>query len=146
MTRENADYLTDKQVEALKDKLLADKERILNNSNFKNPEQGHLDKNELMDPVDEASINLQVADDLRYRNRDNFYLKKLNKSLAKVEDGTLGICEECDEAISFERLSARPTAELCITCKEEAEMGEKSNFYQKKSKSLGKTLQEMSSR
>lgn len=145
MTRENA-YLNDKQVKALKDKLLADKERILNNDSFNNPEQGHLAKDELMDPLDEASINIQVADSLRYRNRDNFYLKKINKSLRKIEEGTLGICEDCGVEISVERLTARPTAELCITCKEEAEMGEKNNFFQKRSKSLGKTLQEISGR
>jgi DnaK suppressor protein len=145
MTRENA-YLSDKHVQTLKDKLLADKERIINNENFKNPEQGHLSKDELFDPLDEASINIQVANDLRFRNRENFYLKKIHKSLKKIEDGTLGICEDCGVEIAFERLMARPTAELCIGCKEEAEMNEKHSVYQRRSKSLGKTLQEIGSR
>lgn len=143
MTRENA-YLTDKQVKTLRDCLLADKERIINNDNFKNPEQGHLAKDELMDPLDEASINIQVANDLRFRNRENFYLKKINKSLRKIDEGTLGICEDCGAEINYERLMARPTAELCINCKEEAEMNEKHNL--KRSKSLGKTLMEIGTR
>lgn len=145
MTRENA-YLSDKQITALREKLLADKERILNNENFKNPEHGHLSKDELFDPLDEASINIQVANDLRFRNRENFYLKKIHKSLKKLDDGSLGICEDCGAEISFERLQARPTAELCIGCKEEAEMSEKHNMYQRRSKSLGKTLSEIGTR
>ena len=37
---------------------------------------------------------------------------------------------------------ARPTAEMCIVCKEEAEMAENNNAYDKKSKSLGRALHE----
>jgi len=145
MTRENA-YLSEKQIQTLKDKLLADKERILNNDSFNNPEKNHLSKEELSDPLDEASINVQVANEQRFRNRENLYLKKIHKSLRKIDEGTLGICEECGCEISFERLMARATAELCINCKEEAEMNERNNVYQKRSKSLGKTLSEIGTR
>lgn len=145
MTRENA-YLSDAKIKTLKEKLLADKERIINSENFNNPEKGHLSKEELFDPLDEASINIQVASELRISNRENLYLKKLHKSLRKIDEGTLGICEECADEINYERLLARPTAELCIKCKEEAEMSERNNIYQKRSKSLGKTLSELHTR
>lgn len=143
IARENA-YLTDKQVDELKNILLAEKERILNKDH--DPQRYSLDKNELADPLDEASINIQASQELRFRNRESFYLKKINKSLAGIERGEYGLCEDCGIEIGFERLMARPTAELCITCKEEAEFNEKNNFFAKKSKSLGKTLQEMSNR
>ena len=141
--RENA-YLTDKQVDELKNILLAEKERLLNKDH--DPQRFSLDKNELADPLDEASINIQASQELRFRNRESFYLKKINKSLTGIERGEYGLCEDCGIEIGFERLMARPTAELCITCKEEAEFNEKNNFFAKKSKSLGKTLQEMSNR
>lgn len=137
MRRENA-YLTAKQIEILKDKLLADKERI--NNKKAAHEQYQLDKNELSDPLDEASINTQTSHDIRFINRENFYLKKINKSLEAIIRGTYGLCEECDGEIGFERLNARLTAEMCISCKEESEMAENNNYFDKKSKSLGRAL------
>ena len=139
MKRENA-YLTDKQIATLKDNLLAEKERIANKRS--ETEKYQMDKNELLDPLDEASINVQTSHDIRFSNRENFYLKKINKAIDLMNRGIYGLCEECDGHIGFERLQARPTAELCITCKEEAEMAENNNFFDKKSKSLGRALHE----
>ena len=76
MKRENA-YLTDKQVAILKDKLLSEKERIANKK--MEQEQYQLDRNELSDPLDEASVNTQTSHDIRFINRENFYLKKIMK-------------------------------------------------------------------
>lgn len=139
MKRENA-YLTDKQIATLKDKLLAEKERIANKK--LEEEKYQLDKNELADPLDEASVNTQTSHDIRFINRENFYLKKINKSLDAINRGVYGLCEECDGEIGFERLNARLTAELCIGCKEEAEMAENNNVFEKRSKSLGRALHE----
>jgi DnaK suppressor protein len=140
MNRENA-YLSDEQIAILKDQLLSEKERISNKK--LEQEKYQLDKNELSDPLDEASVNTQTSHDIRFINRENFYLKKINKSLEAITRGTYGLCEECDSEISFERLNARLTAELCIACKEEAEMAENNNFYDKKSKSLGRALHDI---
>ncbi len=137
MKRDN-NYLTEKQIALLSDKLLSDKERIINkkldNENY------HLDKNELSDPLDEASVNTQTSHDIRFINRELIYLKKVNKSLEALSRGTYGLCSECDSEIGYDRLNARLTAELCIACKEEAELLENNNFYDKKSKSLGRAL------
>lgn len=138
--REN-DYLSDKQVEQLKETLLRAQEEI-NNKQISRDDYC-LDKNELSDPLDEASVNVQTSHELRFRNREIFYLKKIGKSLMRIEQGTYGLCDDCGIEIGHERLVARPTAELCISCKEESELTEKNNIFQKKSKSLGKTLQEI---
>jgi len=137
MKRENA-YLNNKQLAVLKDKLLSEKERISNKK--LEQEKYQLDKNELSDPLDEASVNTQTSHDIRFINRENFYLKKINKSLDAITRGTYGLCDECDAEIGYDRLNARLTAELCIACKEEAEHQENNNFYDKKSKSLGRAL------
>jgi DnaK suppressor protein len=135
--RENA-YLTDKQIAILKDKLLSEKERITNKK--LEQESYQLDKNELSDPLDEASVNTQTSHDIRFINRENFYLKKINKSLDAIIRGTYGLCEECDSEIGFDRLNARLVAEQCIACKEEAENAENNNIHDRKSKSLGRAL------
>ena len=143
MERENG-FLSDRRIKILKDKLLSEKERICNRETTN--ENYCLDRNELSDPLDEASINVQASQEIRFRNRENFYLRKINKSLEKIEKGIYGLCDDCDGQISFERLSARPTADLCITCKEDAEHTENNNFFQKRSKSLGKTISELGKR
>ena len=82
--RENK-HLNDKQIAVLKNKLLAEKERILNKD--MHGENYCLDRNELSDPLDEESINVQTSQELRFRNRENFFLKKINKALTKIECG-----------------------------------------------------------
>ncbi len=39
-------------------------------------------------------------------------------ALARLEEGTYGKCENCGRDIPFERLEARPTATLCVACKQ----------------------------
>ena len=140
MDRENA-YLSDEDINFIQVRLFKEKEKIL--AKKKDFDSFCLDKNELSDPLDEASINVQTSQELRFRNREIFYLKKINKSLHRIEKGLYGLCEECDSEISLERLTARPTAELCIACKEEAELGEKNSIFGKTSKSLGKSISEV---
>jgi DnaK suppressor protein len=42
------------------------------------------------------------------------------RALAKLDDGTYGICDRCGAAISLERLEARPSSVLCVRCSAEA--------------------------
>jgi DnaK suppressor protein len=100
----------------------------------------HLNGEELSDDVDQANADYDRAQMLRFRNRDIFYFKKLNKALEKIQDGSYGECEDCGCNIRYERLLARPTAELCIGCKDEAEREELNNFVARQSKSLGKQV------
>lgn len=130
--------LNKKELKEIKAILLKAKEEILNNK--KGQESFCLDKAELKDPLDEASENIEKQRELRMRNREVFYLKKIEKTLGRVEQESYGECEECGLNIGFVRLKARPTAELCIACKEENEMVENSSW--KRSKSLGVALNE----
>ena len=61
----------------------------------------------------------------KYGGREKSFLDKINKALAKIDDGTFGTCEECGEDISIKRLEARPETTLCIRCKEDQERMEK---------------------
>lgn len=102
-------------------------------------EELHLNNDDRFDEVDQASSDYERSQRLRFRNRDHFYKKKLDKALKKFESDEYGICEDCDETIKFERLMARPTAELCISCKDEAEREEQGSFIGRQSKSLGQS-------
>jgi DnaK suppressor protein len=132
-------HLDKKQFNELKDQMLSEKQRIINELTL-NPSEFAVDGEERLDEVDKASIDQSTDEILRFRNRDLLYLKKINFALEKMDKGTYGLCEECDCEIKFERLMARPVAEMCISCKEEAERDESFSYSGKKSKSLGETL------
>jgi len=84
-----------------------------------------LDSNDLPDEMDLASSEYLQSFTFRLRGREKAFLDKINKALAKIEDGSFGTCEECGEEISIKRLEARPETTLCIRCKEDQERMEK---------------------
>lgn len=77
------------------------------------------------DPVDRAAQEEEFSLELRNRDRERKLIKKIEKTLKKVEEETFGYCESCDVEIGIRRLEARPTANLCIDCKTLAEIREK---------------------
>ncbi|MED5464924.1 MAG: TraR/DksA C4-type zinc finger protein, partial [Myxococcota bacterium] len=78
------------------------------------------------DEIDQASAEYNQSFFLSIRDREKLYLSKVQKYLANIEAGTFGICEACEEPINQKRLEARPVTTLCIRCKEEQEMEERS--------------------
>ena len=77
------------------------------------------------DPTDRASMESDRNFELRIRDRERRLLSKINAGLDRIEARTYGICEECGENISDERLKARPVTTLCIDCKKKQENQEK---------------------
>jgi len=73
------------------------------------------------DDVDVAASDSAASLATKFITRKNSYLKRIEQTLKKIEQGTYGECESCGEEISERRLVARPTALLCIDCKEEEE-------------------------
>jgi DnaK suppressor protein len=131
--------LTKKQLETLRLSLLTEKQSLV----F--ADQGvTLDLNltlpEGSDEVEQSITDYTNSHLLRFRNRESFYAKKIDKALKKFELNEFGLCDDCGSWIKFERLLARPTADLCIHCKEEAERDENSNFIARQSKSLGRIV------
>ncbi len=135
---EKVKALTKKQLETLKNKLLAEKESLV----FDKDTSGDLSltTRDSGDDVEQSINDYNNSHQLRFRNREVFYSKKIDKALKKFETNEYGICTECDSWIKFERLMARPTAEECILCKEESERDESSSFIGRQSKSLGKVV------
>ncbi|HXH31094.1 MAG TPA: TraR/DksA family transcriptional regulator [Bacteriovoracaceae bacterium] len=133
-------HLSDKQIELLKDKLLGEAERIKNNFQLKKHEYENTSLTGAKDEVDSANDSILLAADMRFSNRENLYFKKITKTLSKIESDQYGMCDECGDPITFSRLIARPTSEMCILCKEESEREESQNFFERRSKSLGQVM------
>ena len=89
-------------------------------------EEASFDTDDLPDEIDQASSEYAQSMAFRLRDREKFLMQKIDRALTRIEEGTFGICERCEEEISPKRLEARPVTTLCIRCKEEQEKKEKS--------------------
>ncbi len=82
-------------------------------------------KENFADPTDRASHEAERSFELRIRDREHKLIKKIKKTLVRIENGTFGYCETCEEEIGIERLKARPVTTHCIQCKTREENMEK---------------------
>ena len=77
------------------------------------------------DPADRATIEEEHALELRTRDRERKLLKKIQQSLARIDSGDYGYCEETGEPIGVPRLLARPTATLSLEAQQRRELRQK---------------------
>lgn len=76
------------------------------------------------DLLDRATFEISDKISSRITESQSKVIKKIKLSLEKLANGDYGLCEECGEEISHQRLMARPIAGLCIDCKREQELTE----------------------
>ena len=114
-----------KDIDTLKKMLLEEKAKISRHlESLSDSQEQELDIS-TGDPVDIASQEINQNSIQKIGKRETFLLKKIDLALKKMDEGTYGECEECGEEISFQRLMARPVAQLCIDCKTEQESVER---------------------
>lgn len=117
------DYMNQEQLAFFKVRLEQLRNDILKNANETTE---HLRENVLVpDPADRATIEEEHALELRTRDRERKLLKKVEQSLARIESGDYGWCEETGEPIGVSRLLARPTANLSLEAQERRELRQK---------------------
>ena len=83
------------------------------------------DNGDFPDPTDRASLESDRNFLLRIKDRERKLITKVEEALARIENGTFGICESCDKPISEKRLMARPVTTQCIDCKTAEEKRER---------------------
>jgi len=72
-------------------------------------------------PADKATVRLLNDLALEAAGHHVAQMQVLRHALAKFEDGSYGLCEECGNEIGYSRLQARPEARLCIACQTRSE-------------------------
>ncbi len=77
------------------------------------------------DPADRASQEEEFSLELRTRDRERKLIKKIDKTIERIDDDDYGFCDACGVEIGIRRLEARPTATLCVDCKTLDEIKEK---------------------
>ena len=118
--------LNQKDLKRFKKILEESKRNLLQSAKKTLTEEATFDTDDLPDEIDLASSEYSQSMVFRLRDREKFLLKKIDDALARIESGTYGVCEICEEDISVKRLEARPVTTMCIRCKEEQEKAEKS--------------------
>ena len=117
------DYMNDAQLAFFKRRLVDLRDQLLQNADDTGE---HLRENEVTtDPSDRATLEEEYTLELRTRDRERKLLKKVEKSIRMIDDGSYGFCEETGEPIGLARLLARPTATLSIEAQERREMKQK---------------------
>ncbi|NQS72542.1 MAG: RNA polymerase-binding protein DksA [Desulfobulbaceae bacterium] len=106
-----------KQLEGMKESINADVERTLDTLTSQS--------GNIPDPNDRASMESDLSFELRIRERERRLGEKIDEALARISDGSYGVCTGCGQDISIQRLQARPVTELCIECKTKQEQREK---------------------
>lgn len=77
------------------------------------------------DPTDRATQESEFSLELRTRDRERKLIRKIDKSIASLDQEDFGYCESCGTEIGIRRLEARPTATLCVDCKSLEEIRER---------------------
>lgn len=118
------EYMNNKQLAHFKQILLAWKSQLLEEA--ETTRSYIQDESTAMPDInDRATQEEEFALALRTRDRERKLIRKIDKSVAEIENGDYGFCETCGIEIGLRRLEARPTASQCIDCKTLSEMKEK---------------------
>jgi DnaK suppressor protein len=116
-------YMNEQQLAFFKHRLQQMERELLQNADETTE---HLRETVIVpDPADRATIEEEHALELRTRDRERKLLKKVQQSLASIEAGDYGYCEETGDPIGIPRLLARPTATLSLEAQQRREIKQK---------------------
>lgn len=120
----DSEYMNEKQLDFFRARLQKQKDDLLSNAG-ETTEHLREDTTIVPDPADRATIEEEHALELRTRDRERKLLKKIAQSLARLECGDYGFCDETGEPIGLARLLARPTATLSLEAQQRRELKQK---------------------
>ena len=118
------EYMNPLQIEYFRQKLITWRDELVEESR----ETISNLQSEVRDVGDEAErATRETENSLELRTRDRYrkVINKINKTLARIDDGEYGYCEETGEEIGLQRLEARPIATLCLDAQERWEIRQK---------------------
>jgi len=112
--------LTKKQVKALYEKLVSERDRVI---------QGHgahlsdaiTNVDQLSDEMDVAQRHTEQAYLMRFADKERKLLVQITNAIEKLETGDYGVCEGTGEPISLKRLELRPWTRYSVEYKEQVE-------------------------
>ena len=76
------------------------------------------------DAIDEVQLAGERELAIRNLDRESNLLRNVRGALARIADGSYGVCMHCEEDIKIKRLDAVPWTKYCIRCQEAADRHE----------------------
>lgn len=114
---EDEEYMCDLHLAYFRQKLLDWRQSLVEESQQTiNHLRGEV--RDVSDEAERASRETENSFELRTRDRYRKLLNKIDKALARIDDGSYGFCEETDEEIGLKRLEVRPIATLTLDAQE----------------------------
>lgn len=109
------------QLAELESQLISHRDRL--RKTLKNTEESFNSNSSVMssDISDEASYNEQNEVTSQLASVESLRLNEIDEALARIKNGTYGICEDCEGKIAVARLEALPHATRCLKCQSVAE-------------------------
>ncbi len=127
-TEKKKKKLTKKELTHYRQKLLAERDRILRELGRiteaiieASDEQESAKQSYSNHLADLGTDYMEKEKNYYYADQEGQYLKAIEAALERIEHGDYGQCVECSDLISEKRLEAVPAAELCISCKDKKE-------------------------
>jgi DnaK suppressor protein len=68
------------------------------------------------DPLDQLSSTAIRELAIHLVDRSSRLISEIRIALTRIDEGTYGLCESCDDLITSKRLDAVPWARLCVSC------------------------------
>ncbi len=110
--------LTPQEMEDFRRELQARKAQILSNLESVQNKLTMMQTQEPKDEGDFAALAIETEIDGRIIEQQRAELNEIEIALGKIDAGTYGICEMCEEPIGKERLKVKNFARYCIVCRE----------------------------
>jgi DnaK suppressor protein len=76
------------------------------------------------DGIDEVQLMGERELAIRNLDRNSAALRQITRALARIDNGTYGICLHCEELISPKRIAAVPWTAFCLSCQEKIDRSE----------------------
>jgi RNA polymerase-binding protein DksA len=76
---------------------------------------------QVKDAEEQSMEDFVLGMDFALMEMESETLRKIDEAIQRLEDGTYGMCSECDEIISEARLKALPFATVCRDCQAQRE-------------------------
>jgi DnaK suppressor protein len=111
--------MRDSDLKYFENLLLSRRAQIKKNIEDAAREIAALNNNDVGDEADHASVNTDRMIEQAISAQQTRELHEIDYSLNKISSsGGYGICNMCEEDISFQRLKVKPYAKYCIVCRE----------------------------
>lgn len=124
---DSEEFMNEKMLKYFESKLLQWKTQLLKETEDTVTSLQQINETKIVDELDAVSNELNIAFDLRTKDRARKLINKIDQALGRINDGSYGYCQDTGEPISVKRLDARPITVYSIKAQERHEALEKAN-------------------